>query len=160
MTQQYIAEITALMVEWNRTHREPPTMRAAQQQAATAFAALNGWRLRSHGSLPMLINARSRYLYPRDHHEDDRDLRRYFDHRLCFRQSAHPYVVTAIVSQPYQECIDTLANVAAAAQAIGLTLHTPQNLLASFHYPGRCAFLVFTRPETTVRFLPEQQCVT
>jgi hypothetical protein len=77
-----------------------------------------------------------------------------FDHALFFREAVRPYRAAAIVGQPYDTSADTAR---AAAVEIGLVLHVPTNVNASWHYPGWTRFFVFTRPAVArVQFLPEQ----
>jgi hypothetical protein len=76
-----------------------------------------------------------------------------FDHGLYFRCPNRPYRPVAIVGEPY----DTSPGAASRGAArLGLELHIPHNLTASWHYPGWTRFFCFTRPGTAVRFLPEQ----
>lgn len=61
----------------------------------------------------------------------------------------------AIVGQPYGHTSADTAR--AAAIKIGLALHVPSNINASWWYPGSTRFFCFTRPEIErVCFLPEQ----
>ena len=66
------------------------------------------------------------------------------------------YRAAAIVGQPC-DTNTAIADARAIAAKIGLTLHVPPNLTASWWYPGSTRFFVFTRPEIDrVHFLPEQ----
>jgi hypothetical protein len=77
-----------------------------------------------------------------------------FDHAVYFREMLSPYRPVAIVGQPYDT---SEAKAHAMATEIGLVLHVPPNLTASWWYPGDTRFFVFTRPNTNVSFLPDQE---
>ena len=136
-------------------HREDELRR----QAAEDFAALNGWRRsRSRFCVKTLLRGGVHDGYGQSAYDDavvdPTSISNLFDHALFFRESARPYRAAAIVGQPY----DTSAGTARAAAAeIGLVLHVPSNVNASWHYPGWTRFFVFTRPAVArVQFLPEQ----
>jgi hypothetical protein len=76
-----------------------------------------------------------------------------FDHCLFFRNPQRPYRPVAIVSEPYT-VVPELER--PRAEELGLVLHVPPKLTASWHYPGLTRFFCFTRPGTHVRFLEEQ----
>ncbi len=42
-------------------------------------------------------------------------------------------------------------------RTLGLLAHRAPALYASFWYPGACGFIVFMRPGTWVKWLPEQE---
>jgi hypothetical protein len=56
-------------------------------------------------------------------------------------------------SMPWQDIAEELA----ATSRRPLEVHIPPVKLASIHSPGRCWFIVFTRPGHTMRWLPEQE---
>ena len=130
-----------------------------RRQAAEDFAALNGWRQsRSRFSVKALLRGGVHDGYGQSAYDnaiiDPISISNLFDHALFFREIARPYRSAAIVGQPYDTSADTAR---AAAVEIGLVLHVPTNVNASWHYPGWRRFFVFTRPEIErVCFLPEQ----
>ena len=131
---------------WGLEHKQ----HELRGQAAEEFAALNGWRCTSHYFF-------ARTLARGGTHEgrDDDGCGPYgtgnsyilFDHPLFFRERARPYRAVAIVGQPYNTSIDEAR---AAAAEIGLALHVPSNINASWWYPGWTRFFCFTRPEITL----------
>jgi len=60
---------------------------------------------------------------------------------------------TALVSEPYQADIPRLRH---ALEQHGLVVHVPPNPRASFWYPGHTLFLVITRSDTKIDWLPYQ----
>src|SRR6516162_9147833 len=48
------------------------------------------------------------------------------------------------------------AEIVASLQRAPLAVHFPPVELTSFHAPGQCALIVFTRPGHVMRWLPEQ----
>jgi hypothetical protein len=128
-----------------------------QRQAAQEFAALNGWRWTERQFLASTLVRGGTHDSNRWVHDELLDgwtSHHMFDHPVFFREIARPYRTAAIVGQPY----DTKPNEARAIAAkIGLELHVPPNLTASWWYPGYARFFCFTRPEVMcVQFLPEQ----
>jgi hypothetical protein len=112
--------------------------------AAKRFAALNGWSWSKYdrGFLLEKIGRRGGL---------DTGLPQWiFDHALFFRANG---VNAAIIGQPYQDYCDEAREL---AKNHGLALHIPPNPKASFHYPGHTFFLVFTRPDHAIEWLPEQ----
>lgn len=104
--------------------------RALQREAAEAFAALNGWRLSpsyfgTHTLAKGGVHSRVGYLNGRD----PLDPHCLFDHPVHFRELKRPYRTIAIVGQPYGTPIEDAQRIAAA---LGLGLHTPPNLTASW----------------------------
>jgi hypothetical protein len=78
-----------------------------------------------------------------------------FDHPVFFRELARPYRAAAIVGQPYGTDLETASQL---ATELGLAVHTPPDLTASWWFPGHARLFVFTRPELgSVQFLPDQQ---
>lgn len=154
-----ISKICMAMNEQRKADRllaiqQQDRLHAIQQQAAHAFAELNGWR----------TGPKVKPFEPQDlHHEVHQRRnavwrRREFwengvlDHPLYFRDIHGP---AAIVTQPYSHIGPQSAQHDAAHY--GLRLHVPPQPLMSFHYPGSCAFYVFTKPDHyTVQWLPEQ----
>jgi hypothetical protein len=132
-------------------HREDELRR----QAAGDFAALNGWRRsRSRFSVKTLLRGGVHDGYGQSAYNDAAIDPISIDHALFFREPARPYRAAAIVGQPYDTSADTAR---AAAGEIGLVLHVPTNVNASWHYPGWTRFFCFTRPAVaSVQFLPEQ----
>jgi hypothetical protein len=103
--------------------------RELQQRAITQFARLNGFRLGS----------RRRYPFEQ--------------HKIC----DHTINLTgALIGQPYGHRDDWKQVGEAIAAEYGLALSVPPHPLASIHFPGFCAFLVFTKPGIEVQWLPEQ----
>jgi hypothetical protein len=120
-----------------------------QQALAVAFGELNGWRLTTCSFFPRDLGTCRRCIYE------------WMDHPLYYRD-AHTRHNIALAGQPYitpdvrQNPHDWLANLKADYAAQGLRCHVPPNAFASFHYPGWTAFLVVTKPETQVQWLPDQ----
>src|SRR5262249_42192597 len=85
------------------------------------------------------------------------------EHALYYRDATRRNV--ALVAQPYVttptagHCTgngDWLGKIKAKYAARGLCCHAPPQVCASFWFPGCTAFLVITKPDVTVRWLPEQ----
>jgi len=120
-----------------------------QRALAVAFGALNGWRLTTCSFTPCQLGSCRRCIYA------------WMDHPLYYRDARTRRNV-ALVGQPYvspagrRDPHDWLAKLKASYAADGLRCHVPPNAFASFHYPGWTAFLVVTKPETQVQWLPEQ----
>jgi hypothetical protein len=125
-----------------------------RDEAAKAFAKLNGWKHSDTPFAPTML-ARGSTQYKRCEYGcnggREHDL---FDHPLYFREPTRPYRPVAIVGQPYNT---DLAKARVMATRIGLDVHAPTMLTASWWFPGWTRFLCFTRPGTTVLFLPDQQ---
>jgi hypothetical protein len=122
----------------------------AQFAAAMNFAALNGWQVSRKG---FWISRLAGIENPDEDEEYNFDWawdHRLFDHPVYFLSGRKPI---AIVGQPYDTSVK---DATADAKRLGLALHTPPRLRRSWWYPGRTRFYCFTRPETSVRFLPEQ----
>jgi hypothetical protein len=118
------------------------------QAATDAFAKLNGWRQTKSTSYNLGLlgrGASSRSLW------DSSDFP-LLDHCVWLRQDRR-YV--AVVGQPYLSAVDIVEERARLALR-GLVLHLPPDPLASFHYPGWTLFVVVTKPDVTVKWLPEQ----
>jgi hypothetical protein len=134
-------------------HQQTMALRAC---AANAFATLNGWRrtrrafradtLARHGC----HDASSRWGCPSWPHA-------LFDHPVYFRELQRPYRAAAVIGQPYGTSLETARELAAE---LGLIVHAPPNLTASWWYPGHARLFVVTRPDvSSVQFLPDQQIV-
>jgi hypothetical protein len=124
--------------------------RALRAQAAKDFAALNNWQVSltpfplfaltpRHSVQPAITNYRQ--ILFGDHPP------------VLFRENSPPHQPVAIVGQPRHANPDA---VRAVATKLGLKLHLPANITASWWHPGEAAFFCFTRPGTKVKFLPEQ----
>ena len=126
---------------------------ALRRCAATQFAELNGWHLTRRGFTEATL-ARGgchdgAYDYGRmpGPHE-------LFDHCVYFREPRRPFRGIAIVTQPYGRTLETAREIAAS---LGLIVHAPPILTASWWLPGSTRFFVVTRPGVTqVQFLPDQ----
>jgi len=119
-----------------------------QQALAVAFGQLNGWRLTTCSFAPRDLGSCRRCIYEwMDHPLYYRDAR-----RRNIALAGQPYVTPAVRQQPH----DWLARLKASYAAQGLRCHTPPNAFASIHFPGWTAFIVVTKPETQVQWLPEQ----
>jgi hypothetical protein len=130
--------------------------RALRRQAAAAFAELNGWRAAKHDfALSVLARGGVHNCWRGFHYEGADTISPHWalDHAVHFRELAPPYRSAAIVGQPYATPVESVQRLAAE---LGLVLHVPPNLSASWWNPGWTFFFVFTRPGTPVRFLPEQ----
>lgn len=66
-----------------------------------------------------------------------------FDHVRCFRRYRQP---VAILTEPY-EPEEHLEGIRDHVEALGLLVHTPPNLYASFHFPGWTGCILITRPD-------------
>ena len=113
---------------------------------AHAFGALNGWRVTHEFALCRLCSARC--------HRNCGGL--IVDHPLFYRD-VRTRANVAIVNQPYVSRQEFSASKMTAAWATrGLRCHVPPNAFASFWFPGWTAFIVITRPDVEVHWLPEQ----
>jgi hypothetical protein len=121
-------------------------------QAAKAFPDLNGWRVSRRFMLETLIKGRARDGWKLERASIwQRDL---FDHPEFFRENQRPHRAVAIVGQPYSHVeVETARD---RARELGLDLHVPGKINASWHYPNYTRFFCITRPGTAVQFLPEQ----
>ena len=73
---------------------------------------------------------------------------------VYFREIARPYRSAAIVGQPYATDLETAQRLAAE---LGLVVHAPTFLTASWWAPGRTRLFCVTRPDVTqVQFLDDQ----
>jgi len=118
-----------------------------QQQLAKTFGLLNGWRLTQREFLA----------------DDLGTCRRHWEglpaHPIFYRDPRTRRNI-ALVAQPYirDGCYrhpqDWLARLKASYAAQGLRLSVPPNAFASFWYPGWTAFLVVTKRDGEVRWLP------
>ncbi|KQU95202.1 hypothetical protein [Devosia sp. Root105] len=66
-----------------------------------------------------------------------------FDHVQYFRRYRLP---VAILTEPY-EPEEHLEDIREHAETLGLLVHTPPNLYASFHFPGWTGCILITRPD-------------
>jgi hypothetical protein len=114
---------------------------ARQAALARAFGHRNGWRLTTRFS-PYDLSGRRR------------ECEWHFDHALYYRD-ARTRAKAALVMQPYDDNFSARGLDATFAR-LGLRWHVPPNAHASFHYPGWTLFIVVTKPEVEVRWLPEQ----
>jgi len=137
------ADIWRIMAKFSHELQE------LRKQAAEKFAALNGWRFTEQDFLVEALIRGSEF-------EQWSTLPRYpvFDHDVFFREITPPYRPVAIVGQPYSGT--TVNKGIELAHSLGLELHTPPNSVASWWYPGWTRFFCLTRPNTEVRFLPDQ----
>jgi hypothetical protein len=144
--------------QWARKSRDAHQAEIAEcalrREAAQAFADLNGWRRSNSyfGTRTLAkggVHSNVGYLGGFDPLEPHQA----FDHPLHFRERQRPYRTVAIIGQPHGTPIEDARRIAAE---LGLELRAPTNLTACWHNPGECRFFVFTRPGTSVRFLPEQ----
>jgi hypothetical protein len=129
----------------------PHPCRDLQAKAAEQFALINGWK-RAHrsfalGQLARCSRARKRYEFS--------ELTDALDHPLWFRVSRDP---VAMVGQPYHPDGERVrANIGHIVARHNLVVHTAPATYASIWYPGAAGFIVFTRPGTMVRWLPDQE---
>ena len=108
-----------------------------QQRAYGIFAELNGWK-----------TGTKKPRCPFDYKFLQQPI---FDHYRSFDK--------AMVTQPYahRDWYDIGMTIAARYEGrFGLVFHTPPHVTASIYSPGHAAFLVFTRPDHVVKWLPEQ----
>jgi hypothetical protein len=124
--------------------------RALRAQAAEDFATLNNWQVSltpfalfaltpRHSVQPAITNYRQ--ILFGDHPP------------VLFRENRPPQQPVAIVGQPRHANSDAAR---AVASKLGLELHLPANITASWWHPGEAAFFCFTRLGQEVFFLPEQ----
>jgi hypothetical protein len=123
-------------------------LRCAQRTALEAFAELNGWRAAKTAFSPEQLvkgapGSRVGWTY-------DSSL---FDHGEYLRAVEKPYRPVAIVAHLYGDNRDQTR---AGALALRLIAHFPPFAKASWYYPGRCVVVCYTRPDTEVKWLPEQ----
>jgi hypothetical protein len=76
-----------------------------------------------------------------------------FDHCIHLRQHGQN---AAIIAQPYSKTLEPIFDAKQLAQSMGLVCHVPAQPWCSFWFPRWTLFLVFTKPNCTIRFLPEQ----
>jgi hypothetical protein len=115
-----------------------------QHALAVTFGELNGWRLSRRMFMPEMIGTRRKSL-----------LYAYYDHPLHYRDAAG--LNAAIIGQPYGKWDDTRrARLDATAREYGLRWSVPPQPFASIWYPGSCLFIVLTKPDVEVHWLPEQ----
>jgi hypothetical protein len=132
-----------------------------QTAAQKAFASLNGWIIgKSTAGAEQLIPPEKRQFFVLPPARYPRGWQHYVgrvsDHDFMCREAVRPYQVAAVVCQPYQSRV-LMTEALAAAERSGLALHVPADPTASIWNPGSTLFLVFTRPEVTVEWLPEQK---
>jgi hypothetical protein len=113
---------------------------ARQAALARAFGHRNGWRLTTRFS-PYDLSGRRR------------ECEWHFDHALYYRD-ARTRAKAALVMQPYDNA--DLGPLQATLAPLGLHCHVPPNAFASFWYPGWTVFIVVTKPDVVVHWLPEQ----
>jgi hypothetical protein len=117
-----------------------------QQALAIEFGQVNRWRLTTR---PFGANDIGTCRY---------NWRGAAEHALYYRDATRRNV--ALVAQPYvtaEHCTkDWLVKLKANYAARGLCCHAPPQVFASFWVPGCTAFLVITKPDITVQWLPEQ----
>jgi hypothetical protein len=160
-TFSYSAQISASEKEAVAVSKEIPfasaqldkiyhRQRALRAQAANDFAALNNWQV-SLTPFPLLALTSRHSLQPAI--TNYRQIL-FGDHPpVLFRENSPPHQPVAIVGQPRHTNPDAAR---AVATKLGLQLHLPANITASWWHPGEAAFFCFTRPGTEVTFLPEQ----
>jgi hypothetical protein len=135
---------------------------AAERRGREAFAELNGWRLKSGdvNDIAWMIPRELRPDFPFGLIMAGEVLGEVYDHSFACRATTRPWKMTALVCQPYEyghEPPDKMIPLARArAEQFGMACHIPPNRFASIYYPGKCLFLVFTKPGTEVKWLPEQ----
>ena len=125
---------------------------ALRRCAAIQFGELNGWQATYRGF-------RADTLARGGCHDscnwgDPPQPNALFDHPVYFREIARPYRSAAIVGQPYATDLETAQRLAAE---LGLVVHAPTFLTASWWAPGRTRLFCVTRPDVTqVQFLDDQ----
>jgi hypothetical protein len=124
-----------------------------QRRAAEDFAKLNGWKYSEADFAPAML-VRGSTQRKRNEYGIEGWMHELFDHPVYFRETRSPYRPVAIVAQPYNTDI---ASARVIATRIGLDLHAPPNLTASWWFPGSTRFFCCTRPAQVVQFLPDQQ---
>jgi hypothetical protein len=123
--------LRAIRDSYSDTQRRP-----LQQRAYEHFAKLNGWQV---GGKKKWCPFDLKVLQDR-----------IFDHYRCFDK--------ALIAEPYSHVDWYDIGMTLAARHYGhhgLACHMPPHRTASIYSPGRCAFLVFTRPGHVVKWLPE-----
>src|SRR5262249_51092861 len=174
MSSNALDEILDAMRTYNRAHAAAPDALARdrisrafgcaheqrKQALARAFAARNGWELSKRVFAPEDIGTRRH------------DWRAAIAHALYFR-GIGTRCNAAVVLQPYVTRVgghydvgggvgasrhwnEFVAELQASYAARGLRVHTPPNARASFWFPGWTAFIVITKPDVVVHWLPEQ----
>jgi hypothetical protein len=107
-----------------------------QQRAYQYFADLNGWKVGGKKCwCPFDLEALQNTI---------------FDHRRSFDK--------ALIAEPYahRDWYDIGMTIAARYEGrFGLAFHMPPHPTASIYSPGHAAFLVFTRPDHVMKWLPE-----
>lgn len=121
-----------------------------QKLARQAFARINDWKISANGfAIEALAGHR-----PNTRWSGQQYNRPLFDHCLFFKRRGQP---AAIAVQPYPDAIfSCIKEAQEIADWLELRLHVPPAPKASIHYPGGTAFLVFTRRNEQVVWLPEQ----
>lgn len=136
--------------EQHQLHQREDELR---QRAATSFAQLNGWKYSKASFAPRVL-ARGSTQHKRNERWDAGWRHELFDHPVYFRETRAPYRPVALVGQPYAT---EVAKARVLAMEIGLELHVPPILTASWWFPRFTRFFCFTRPGTGVAFLPDQR---
>jgi hypothetical protein len=127
-----------------------------KEQAAQAFADLNGWSWGKPQKRPYFeIEVLVRGGVHDPHRWIPYSIRQQgthiiFDHVVYFREKKRPYRAVAVVGQPYNTSLDKAEDF---AESIALDVKAPRPITASFHYPGACRFFCFVRRGTAVQFL-------
>jgi hypothetical protein len=135
-------------LHWQQWHLEERRYELIRE-AAESFAKLNGWKCGASFHPAQLARGSTQ----RKRNEWDDGDHELFDHPMYFREPARPYRPAAIVAQPYGTPVGKAMII---ALNLGLELHWPSNLTASWWFPGSTRFYCCTRFGQTVRFLPEQ----
>src|SRR5665213_4544005 len=133
----------------------PGVVTALQNDATTAFADVNGWKVSERGFTPDRIGLTT----PGSSRGAWYGLcSGWIDHAIYFRAPRPGKRIgqnIAIVGQPYgHRMFDEERK---ALTEFGLVVHTPPGgIYASIWYPGATLFLVVTLPGVDVKWLPEQ----
>jgi hypothetical protein len=139
-----------LQIEVDRLQRLHDELR---HHAADDFAKLNGWKHSQTDFAPGMLVRGSTQRKRSEYGSEGCWLHELFDHPVYFRKTRSPYRPVAIIGQPYNTDIASAREI---ATQIGLTLHVPPNLTASWWFPGWARFFCCTRPGQVVQFLPDQ----
>jgi hypothetical protein len=121
-------------------------LRNLQHKAVVAFAVDNDMKLSKTAFGISKLGS-----FGPDYHS--RGSTKIFDHCIHLRQYGQN---AAIICQPYSKTLETIFDAKRLAQSMGLVCWVPPQPWCSFHFPRWTLFFVFTKPNCSIRFLPEQ----
>jgi hypothetical protein len=132
------------------------TIREAETQAIDAFCAINDWKLTDAcRGFAVAETPEQADIYPHGT-ATIYDFCGFMDHRKHFKRHGRP---VAIMSSPYDtepDDLPALYGKLGGYNKVALKWSVPPARFASLYYPRWTSCYILTRPETEVRWLPEQ----